>query len=141
LCSADRIAFERDEKGRYKSVTCIDNASDGTRTVTLVEDLTKGPLKRWERQDQMERENNEREDVRSPLEGLGSYISLPERDTTTTQAAPAASPGAQQRQIPPANVGSSSDVSTPQGRDEAATWEMDSGEAPPPYTHHLTAHL
>jgi hypothetical protein len=139
LLLREQAAFESHEKGRYKSVTHADNATDGTRTVTVVEDLTKTPMNKLERYELMRREWKEGKIVRSPPRDLGRYTPSPRRgNNTTTQAAPAASLETQQMDSPVTNLGSLvvDFLQTRTTRNQEALEEMDTGEAPPPYTHH-----
>jgi hypothetical protein len=132
------------EKSRYKSVTHTDNAIDGTRTVTVVEDLTKPPLTDPERYEQRRKEREESKEVRSPPRDLRRHIPPLPRATAATQPAPTAAPGTLHANVPLTDVPSPAPVAPPQHQihnNKVASEETDIGTAPPPYTYHWTKYV
>jgi hypothetical protein len=74
---AKRKKYEEDHAGRYKSVTYEDDAETKTRTITIIEDLTKVPLtkeeeeeKRKEDKKQDEKKKDEKRQENIPLRTL-----------------------------------------------------------------------
>ncbi|KAE9372013.1 hypothetical protein N431DRAFT_456771 [Stipitochalara longipes BDJ] len=123
--------FEKYEKGRYKSVTEIVDNTAKTRTVTIVEDLKKKPLKRKERYDMPKVPKGW-----ASAQDLGPYMP----PAGNAAAAPAAAPGAMATDVPLERVGPGAQIAA-QDQAQASgsaegTAEIDIGASQPPYKHH-----
>lgn len=131
LTGSNKRKFDRYESERFKSVTTTTDEAAKTKTVTLVEDLTRKPLTSFQRA----KTPKVPKDSKTVKGGDLEACAPPARACGNLQPSSHGAPGTLQSDIPLTGAGLTASVSQGQARtgsgEERA--EMDIGTAPPPY--------